>query len=69
MYHADPQGEGSWNSVTTFRTLNSEVEEITLEQVCDSCPVANVVGKVSDNRKQGFAVHAHVLLCGKMLVR
>lgn len=52
-FHADPVGEGSWNSISTFTTLNCEVVEITLGQDCDTCPVITLTGEVGSDRKLG----------------
>lgn len=56
FHHADPEGKGTWNLITTFTALNCEAEEITLEQNCDTSPIVSVVGEVSRNQKLGFAV-------------
>lgn len=55
-YYAEAVGEGSWNSISEFTATNCEVEEVTFEQECDSCPVLSVTGEVSNNRKIGYAV-------------
>lgn len=58
-YHAEPQGDGAWYSTNTYKVLNCELEELTLEQECETCPVTSVVGEIGADRKLGYAVHAH----------
>ncbi len=55
-YHAEPEGEGSWNSITEFKTLNCEMEEITVEQECSDCPVNSVAGEIANSRKIGYSI-------------
>ena len=55
-YVKEPEGEGSWNSVTEFKVLNCELETVTLEQECLTCPVIGVTGELAENRKVGYAI-------------
>ena len=53
---SEPKGEGSCNSISTFKTLNCETEDVTLEHECDACPVHSVV---ANSRKDGHSIQAH----------
>jgi hypothetical protein len=55
-YVKEPEGEGSWNSVSEFKLLNCEFETVTLEQECVTCPVLAVTGELASNRKVGYAI-------------
>ena len=55
-YHAEPEGEGSWNSVSEFKILNYEWEKVTLEHACADCPVHSVTGEIASRIKAGFSI-------------
>jgi hypothetical protein len=42
-----------------FKTLNCEMEEVTLEQECSKCPVNSVTGEITQDRKSGYSIQGH----------
>ncbi|XP_055351568.1 uncharacterized protein LOC129597891 isoform X2 [Paramacrobiotus metropolitanus] len=58
-FTAEPKGEGAWYSTKTYTTYNCELEELTLEQECKTCPIMSIVGEVATDRTVGYAILAH----------
>ncbi|OQV14727.1 hypothetical protein BV898_11099 [Hypsibius exemplaris] len=58
-YAGQPVGKGSWNSISEFKALQCEYEDVVLEQDCPTCLVLSVVGEVTADRKTGYVVHGH----------
>ncbi|OQV14200.1 hypothetical protein BV898_11553 [Hypsibius exemplaris] len=57
-YKAEPEGEGTWNSVMSFRTLNCEVMEVMLEEGCAGCPIHSATNELAENRKVGYSIQS-----------
>ena len=55
-YHAETEGEGSWNSVSEFKTLNCEWKEVTLEHACADCPVHSITGETASSIEAGSSI-------------